>query len=281
MRTRPGLVFYIAAEDATGLRQRVAALRLRHGDAPNFLVVGGVFDLFSDDSANLAALKKAVEANAAALIFIDTLAMAFPGLEENDAKSMGRIVAVSRQLAERGAAVVLIHHDTKAEGSTPRGHSVLNGALDMAMHVKRDSDGIVRGKLTKNRNGTTDRDIAFRIGTEELGTDEDGDPITAAHVEELAGAAAERKKTLPPSQREALAVLMALEAQGAVTNEQWRAACVEGMRVSQSENPKSRRDIFNRARLALLRAGVIEDSGMGHVFAKREMDNDVMVDDDE
>jgi len=281
MRTKPGIVFYVAAEDASGLKQRVAALRLRHGDAPNFRVVGGVSDLFTDDSSNLASLTKAVVEQRPVVIFIDTLAMAFPGLEENDAKSMQRVIDVSRQLAEHGAAVVLIHHDTKAGGGTPRGHSKLDGALDMAIHVKRDSDGIVRGKLTKNRNGTTDRDIAFRIGTEELGADEDGDPITAALVEELSGIAAERPKNLAPSQREALAILEELELKGAVTSDGWLAACVDGSRVSQSESTKSRRDVFNRARNSLLQAGLIGETGKGHVFAKREMDDDVMLDDEE
>ena len=121
MRTKPGVVFYVAAEDETGLRQRVAALRIRHGDAPDFRVVAGVSDLFADDAADLEALAVAMEDQRPTLIVVDTLAMAFPGLEENDAKSMGRVVAVARKLAEHGAAVMLIHHDTKAEGSTPRG----------------------------------------------------------------------------------------------------------------------------------------------------------------
>src|SRR3546814_13658964 len=110
--------------------------------------------------------------------------MAFPGLEESSAEAMGRFVAVARKLTEHGAAVILIHHDTKAEGQTPRGHSVLNGALDMALHLTKSEDGIVRGKMTKNRNGTFDRDIAFRIETRSFGTDEAGDPITPPLAEE-------------------------------------------------------------------------------------------------
>lgn len=58
------------------------------------------------------------------------------------------------------------------------GASLLNGALDVAIHVKRDDFGIIRGRLTKNRNGTCERDIAFRIAIEDGGVDEDGDQIT-------------------------------------------------------------------------------------------------------
>jgi hypothetical protein len=257
MRTKPGATWYVAAEDATGLRQRVAALRLRHGDAPNFRVVGGVSDLFSEDAPDLEALADAVAEQCPVLIVIDTLAMAFPGLEENDAKSMGRVVAVSRRLAQHGAAVVLIHHDTKAEGSTPRGHSILNGALDMALHVRRDEDGTVRGKLTKNRNGTADRDIAFRIAVQQLGVDEDDDAITAALAEELIGSDAARPIKMPASQRHALAILMQMEGDGAVSEEAWRDACIEGRNVSQAPERESRKRTFSNVRKSLFGKGLI------------------------
>lgn len=185
MRCKAGGVFYVAAEDPHGMRGRVKALRLAHDDAPDFHLVEGVSNLLAAESPDLAALVAAVKERLPKLIVIDTLAMAFPGLEENSAEAMGRVVAVARKLTQWGAAVVLIHHDTKAEGSTPRGHSLLNGALDVALHVKRDESGIIRGKLTKNRNGTCDRDIAFRIAVEDGGRDEDGDAITLPRCEEL------------------------------------------------------------------------------------------------
>ena len=261
MRTKPGRVFYVAAEDLSGMRRRVAALRLRHGDAAEFRVVGGVSDLLNEDSPHMEALREAISEQMPVLIFVDTLAMAFPGLEENDARSMGRVVAVARQLADYGAAVVLIHHDTKDEGSTPRGHSILNGALDAAMHVKRDDEGIVRGRLTKNRNGACDCDIAFRIGVQTLGTDEDGDPETAALVDELAASALSMATRLSPGQREALAILRDLEAAGAVSEEEWRDACIDGRRVSQSEEREGRKRAFNRARRDLAERRLIVFAG--------------------
>lgn len=239
MRTKAGGVFYVAAEDPHGMRGRITALKLRHGDAPDFTLVDGVSDLLSQESADLAALMKAVRDRKPSLIFIDTLAMAFPGLEENSADGMGRVVAVARKLTKYGAAVVLIHHDTKAEGSTPRGHSLLNGALDMAMHVTRDDDGIVRGKLTKNRNGSCDRDIAFTIDALSLGEDEDGDPISVALVNELApGAAPKREKVTPD--KVMLGILDRLaDSSGPspewVSEADWRAECAADRGVSGSD----------------------------------------------
>ena len=274
MRTKQGTVFYCAAEDATGLRQRVAALRNRQGDAPALRVVSGISDLYAEDSPDLEQLLAAVKAERPKLIVIDTLAMAFPGLEENDAASMGRVVAVGRHLAEHGAAVIFIHHGTKADGSTPRGHSLFNGALDFSMQVEKGEDGIVRGRLRKNRRGTTEMDIAFRIGVEPLGEDEDGDEINAAVAEELAAGESTRTKRLPPSQRALLEILEELEAEGTVTNEQWMEVASEGFRVSQSEIPKARRDSVRRARSALHQLGLIIISKRGNVRTAHEAEDE-------
>lgn len=255
MRTKQGRTFYVAAEDPHGMRGRVAALKLRHGDAPEFFIVEGVSDLLSKGSRDFAALYQAVAEQSPSVIFIDTLAMAFPGLEENSADEMGRVVHVARKLAESGAAVVLIHHDTKAQGATPRGHSLLNGALDVALHLfPKDESGIVRGKLTKNRNGSCDRDIAFRIAVEGMGEDEDGDAITFALVDELAPGTAPRAIKLSGSERAAFDVARKLAASGhSSTENEWREACINGRSVSPSEDRDNRKRAFNRAAAGLVR----------------------------
>jgi KaiC/GvpD/RAD55 family RecA-like ATPase len=254
MRTKAGGVFYVAAEDSHGMRGRVKALKQAHGSAQAFRLVEGVSQLLTanpkDRAPDLLALVEAVKVERPALIFIDTLAMAFPGLEENSAEAMGRVVAVSRLLTRWGAAVVLIHHDTKSEGGTPRGHSLLNGALDVALHVKRDDEaGIIRGKLTKNRNGTCDRDIAFIIATENGGTDEDGEPITLPRCNPLHGAPAKVRR-LPPSEQAALDLLE--REGGTLTEADFKDALANGREVSASDNPKSRRDVAARAIKALV-----------------------------
>ena len=50
-------------------------------DAPDFALVDGVSDLLRADSPDLVALVDAVKTRKPALIIVDTLAMAFPGLE--------------------------------------------------------------------------------------------------------------------------------------------------------------------------------------------------------
>jgi len=266
LRTRQGPVFYVAAEDPQGMLSRVSALQSVHGAAPDFYLVVGVSDLLTEGSPDLAALVAEIDSRRPALIVVDTLAMAFPGLEENSAEGMGRVVAVARAMTSTGAAVLLVHHDTKAEGATPRGHSLLNGALDAALHLKtKGEDGIVRGRLTKNRNGPCNLDIAFRIATVDRGTDEDGDAqlVPYADVLAAAGMPPPRPKLTQP-QSAALDVLRRLEAastdldsagRAVVDVEAWRRACIDGRLVSASDDPESRRKAMFRALKGLIQAG--------------------------
>lgn len=258
-RTRAGGVLYVAAEDAHGMRGRVTALKDTLGDADAFRLVEGVSDLLNSQvagqpSPHLTALQKAVKARKPALVVIDTIAMAFPGLEENDARSMGLVVRAARSLTKWGAAVLLIHHDTKdGQQGLPRGHSILNGALDMSLHLKRDG-GVVTGRLTKNRNGTTDQTLAFTVKTVTLGEDEDGDPITTAICEESDGPERAAPK-LSASVAAALAIFNELPQP--VTDEDWRQAVIDSRTVSAAPDKDSRRKAYKRAVEDLTRKGIV------------------------
>lgn len=261
-RTRQGGVFYVAAEDPHGMRQRVHGLMLTHGDAPGFAMVEGVGSLL--DGAQAAALRELVDRHRPSLVFIDTLAMAFPGLQENDSADMGRVIAVARSLAETGAAVVLIHHDTKDQSGTPRGHSLFNGALDVSLMLGRvDDNGIIRGNLAKNRNGPCDGNLAFRIQSVALGVDEDGDDITAPVAAEVTGGQAAPVAKMARGTALALDVLkemVALAGGKPVRESDWRAECCKNHRVSTSEDRDSRAKAFRRAFADLLDRGLVTEA---------------------
>jgi archaellum biogenesis ATPase FlaH len=260
LKTKAGAVFYVAAEDSRGMTNRVRALKLRRGtDAGNFWLVDGVSDLLIEKSLDLAALLKEVEKQRPALIVIDTLAMAFPGLQENDSQGMGRVMANARKLAQWGAAVLLIHHDTKAQTPTPRGHSILNGALDMAMQMFPLNDsGAVKGKMSKNRNGPCTLDIAFRIESVALGADEDGDTITAPISIDLDAGSLSRTVKLTQSEKASLDLLKGLLGNElSIPEAEWRDACIDSRTVSASEIYASRKTAFNRSYRGLSSKGVV------------------------
>lgn len=266
-RTRKGRVLYVAAEDHHGMIGRVAALKGDLGDAPDFALVGGVTDL-SPGKPGLKALRAAVKAQRPSLIVIDTLAMSFPGLKENEngAEGMGMVAAVARSLTAWGAAVLLLHHPAKnSEGDQGRGGGALHGNLDMNIALKKE-DGVVRIAGTpKMRNGSPDLDIAFTVGVRKLGVDSDGDAISVPICEPLPTGAGVRKiERLNPSAQAALSVLGRLSEGGEpVTESAWRSTCIEGREVSGSDNAKSRATAFTRAVQELTRKDRVEISPDG------------------
>lgn len=272
MRSKQGKVFYLPAEDESGMQMRVRALHEQYGDADDFFVVRGAHIAEVDA---LKDLLREVKRQKPSLIVIDTLAASFPGLEENSSEAMSRVVRVGKRLAAFGAAVLFIHHSTKDANGTPRGHSVLNGALDVSMELfKADDDGIVRGRLKKNRNGPCDRNIAFSIQSHVFGFDEDGDVVTAGYCEPRVGQAAKKRIHLNPPQKEALAILRdklghVPDKSLGVPIDDWRKACRGSPKICASDNPETVRKAVQRAFEGLFRMGVVLKTG-----------NNVLIEDD-
>ncbi|MFE3837884.1 hypothetical protein [Pseudogemmobacter sonorensis] len=174
---------------------------------------------------------------------------------------MGLVVAAARALTKWGAAVVLVHHDTKdgAQG-LPRGHSILNGALDMSLHLTRDGN-VVRGRPAKNRNGSADVDLAFTIATRVLGEDEDGDEIRAAFARDLEPGDVEPRTRFTKGEAAVLDTLHELGEGQPVPEADLRAACIDGRRVSQSDVADNRRRSVENALKGLIAKGVLIFAG--------------------
>lgn len=273
-RTRQGRVLYVPCEDPHGMRQRVHALKLEHGDATDFHLVEGVSDLFAKDGRDGDALAALVEKTRPLLVIVDTLAAAFPGLRENESEDMGRVLAVAKRLRDLGAAVLLIHHAPKADDASPRGHGSLNGTADVVLRLAIDTDtGAVAGRLGKNRNGPCVATLGFSIKSVAIGVDEDGDRITAPIADELDEAdrrasAGPRLTKAEATARRFLADLICERGQllptgpnfpsglHGVSETDWRASC-EDRRLSTAETPKDRARVFRRAYQDLLTKGIV------------------------
>ncbi len=258
MRTKPGNVLYAAAEDFSGMRQRVHALKRLHADAPGFALVD-CGNLLDADAA--AELLEVVRIEQSALVVIDTVGAAWAGIDENDSAGMGAVVATARRIAATGAAVLLIHHTAKNGDGTPRGHSALNGTLDMCLSLSPlDDNRIVRGKLTKNRNGSCDREITFRSDAHTIGQDEDGDEITAPVAAELAAPAGPKMPVLSPREQRALDILNDIDVGEGVSDAVWFDACEQTGLVA-SESAANRRKVARQILQKLLDKRAITAAG--------------------
>jgi hypothetical protein len=137
--TKAGPVVIVAAEGASGLKQRLAAWRERHGLTRHGLIVlprpvqvaGPEWRSFV---ARMADMRPA-------LIGFDTQARVSVGRNENDAREMGEVVEGLEELRVATAACVLVVHHTGKSGQE-RGSTAPFGAASTSLDVRRVGDGM-------------------------------------------------------------------------------------------------------------------------------------------
>lgn len=278
-KTLPGPILWVAAEDAVGTIRRFRALAQELGPAPGIFVATATIDLLDPAAAlpGAAAIRDAADRIGARLVVIDTLAAAFPGLNENDPGEMGHAVRTIRSLTGPGRATLTLHHVPKG-GTSPRGHGVLLGDADCVLLVEADESGERTLRLRKNRNGPGLGTWGFSITSVELGRDDEGDAVTAPMAVFEDVARAKRGKPLSPRERTALGFLHDVVAVSGdalpgslglprdlrgVRIADWFAEC-ERRHLTASDDPKNRRDVFSRVASALRDKGAI---GLGGGYA--------------
>lgn len=188
-KTARGLVVYVGAEGATGLRNRIAAFRSHHdlNEAPPFALIPTPIDL-QDPSADTRHLIEQVRrlaemSNAMpALIIIDTLSKTFGGGKENTDDMAVYIANCQRVASEFDCLVMPVHHRPKdAESTEPRGHGSLKGGVDAIILV--EAGKTKSAEVTKQKDGEIGERFLFNLRVVELGEDEDGEPVTSCVVE--------------------------------------------------------------------------------------------------
>jgi len=140
-KVRQGPVLYILGEGGLGLFRRRAgeaakAFKIDLAKVPLW-VRGEALDLSSPNKLELYYMDW--DKIAPNLIIVDTLSRCMPG-DENSQEAMQGFVASMDTLRDRyGATVLVLHHATKT-GAAIRGSSVLSGAIDVELHVRKAKD---------------------------------------------------------------------------------------------------------------------------------------------
>jgi hypothetical protein len=147
-------------------------------------LTGQPFGLLSEqDVSDLAAAVRSV-AGPGAVVCIDTLNAAAPGVDENSSSEMGKMINGAKRLqAAVSGLVVLVHHSGKDSAKGLRGHSSLFAACDFVIEVVRK--GAKRDwRLSKSKDGADNIHHPFRLDVVNVGTHpEDGEAITSCVVE--------------------------------------------------------------------------------------------------
>ncbi len=172
-RVQQGPVVYVACEGAHGFRARIEAYRqchLQEHDNPvPFYLVPARLSLVEEHEDLIAEIRKPLTIMAPSAVVIDTLNRSLTGSENSD-EDMSKFIKAADAIHEAfGCAVLVIHH-CGVEGSRPRGHTSLSGAVEAQLAVKRNADGLVTTKLEYMKDGPEGDEIHFRLEQMEIGS---------------------------------------------------------------------------------------------------------------
>lgn len=259
-RVQQGSVVYLALEGGQGFRARVAAFRLIHRvNNADFSMITVRTDLIADHAVLVADIR--AQQAAPALVVVDTLNRSLSG-SENEPKDMAAYVRATDAIREAfGCAVLVIHH-CGVDGTRPRGHTSLTGAADAQLNVKRDAANNIVLTVEWMKDGPEGDTIVSTLQVIDVGTDDDGDPISSCVVMAAdAEYSEQQQRAIRGPAKVALDLLHRAIADAGtprpgsnhipesvtkvVSVEMWRSYCYSGT-VTDSDKPEAKRQAFNR-----------------------------------
>lgn len=179
----PCAVWSVVLEGPSGQRNRMLAIEKHFGQRLPETAKFVFNDLRLTQPEDVAELADRIGKNGGAdVIFIDTLACAMAGGDENSSRDMGLAISGAKALQRvTGGLVVLVHHTGKDASRGLRGHSSLNAALDACIEVKRHED-YRSWKLVKSRDSEDGVQGAFLLEPVEVRIDSKGRPVNSIVV---------------------------------------------------------------------------------------------------
>jgi hypothetical protein len=256
MHTTPSGVLYFAGEGQHGLKKRIVASRRERGlddVVLPFNVLSALLDLSKSEAKDIDRLcayareiADEMKARGAPLrvVFIDTLAAAAPGANENAGEDMGPIMQAFHHMSELlGVVVVLVAHTGKDETRGIRGWSGIRANIDFAIEcqVGKDPDTkkVLRRSLflEKAKDGPDGFTLTdYDLSTVEMGKKVSGNADRTCVVEYSVPAGASSAAAAEQIERETQERMAALRRQvldGMVASlgEEWKSARQTAIRL--------------------------------------------------
>ena len=270
-RVHQGAVVYLALEGGHGFRTRIEAFRKCHDvtDAPFYLIINRT-NLVRDHRELIDDVRSQVGATAPALVVIDTLNRSLAGSESKDEDMAAYIQAADAVREAFDCAVIIVHH-CGVDGTRPRGHTSLTGAADAQHAVTRDVANNITVTVEWLKDGPEGAIIVSRLEQVEVGTDEDGEPITSCVVVQADAVPTTATASVKGAAKVALDLLREAIADAGsippanshippntqtISVDTWRAYAYKGT-IAESDKPDSRRQAFVRAFRRLKTLGII------------------------
>lgn len=256
-----GAVVYVAAERKDEVTRRLLALS--PGSAPIYLAAGRPNLGARGDADDLVRLIGAAcdqESERPSLVIVDTLARCMPALDENSSRDVGAVMDNLAVISEAlpTAAIIVIHHRTKANGGL-RGSSAILGAIDLDLRVH---GGASNRRITVEKANAieTGQSLPFRLVPLEVDIGGVRSTAIAAVAADAprAGCAQAHDRRLPPDAATALATLEGIAGGHVVSFSNWRDAT---MVAFGDRKPGAKRQAWQKVHRLLEETGHIAVSG--------------------
>ena len=189
-------------------------------------------------------------------VVLDTLNRSLNGSENSD-EDMGAYIKATDAIRETFDCAVLIVHHCGLSGDRPRGHTSFTGAVDAQLAVKTDLNDNVSVTVEYMKDGKSGDTIISRLELiEEVGIDDDGDPISSCVVVP-ATATAEPKHTTKLTQNQRTFFDVLARAAGPLGWDEW----IE--RAKDAELTFQRKATYWDLRTALQKKGLVYEGANG------------------
>jgi hypothetical protein len=277
-KVTPSAVLYVAAEAPGSWGNRVEAFCRHHQldqDQRERLPFGFILSTVNlgpqghDSSAIIAAAKDLEDRSGekCRLIAIDTMARATPGHDENDPVDVSKFVAKIDAIRNgANATPLVVHHSGKNLAAGARGHSSLRAAMDYELEVERNGEARTL-RVRKNRDGSDGGEFGFQLQSIDIGTDEDGQPITSCVVVPGDVVKKRRKRTLAQQAADALSNALVDFGETPPIGGRWPSGQVlrlnrfrEALKaagITEAENDVTERQQWSRIRRELMASGIL------------------------
>jgi hypothetical protein len=145
-----------------------------------FFLQPATLDLVKDCAELVTVIRETLGKITPVAVVLETLNRSLAGSESSDT-DMSAYVRAADAIRETFDCSVMIVHHCGINDNRPRGHTSLTGAADAQLAVTRDGDNVFV-KVEFMKVGQEGETIASRFEQVEVGTDEDGEPITSGVV---------------------------------------------------------------------------------------------------
>ena len=209
-----GPVVYCAFEGADGYGKRAEAFRKHHSLGvsqvdPPFFLMPTPMSFAADHAALIASISDQLGCENPVAVVLDTLNRSLQGSESSDEDMAAYIRAADAVREAFGCAVIIVHH-CGIDGTRPRGHTSLTGAVDAQLAVKRDGADDIAMTVEWMKDGPEGETVHSRLEPVDVGTDQDGETITSCVVVPVAASGASMAKKAAPLPKAAQTALRAL-----------------------------------------------------------------------